>query len=81
MISRDAVPGDAKGSNAARRVLQNLATAVQALAELRNELGLGHGKTGPNPALERHARIAFNAGRTVVEFVLQTWHVRREAGG
>lgn len=76
-INREAVPDSAKGSQAAQRVLQNLATAVQSLTELRNELGLGHGKTSPSPALERHARLAFNASRTVVEFVLQTWHERQ----
>lgn len=76
-INREAVPDSAKGSQAAQRVLKNLATAVQSLTELRNELGLGHGKTSPSPALERHARLAFNASRTVVEFVLQTWHERQ----
>jgi hypothetical protein len=76
-IDREAVPDSAKGSQAAQRVLQNLATAVQALTELRNELGLGHGRTRPSAALERHARLAFNASRTVVEFVLQTWHERQ----
>lgn len=78
-INREAVPDSAKGSQAAQRVLQNLATAVQSLTELRNELGLGHGKTRPSPALERHARLAFNASRTIVEFVLQTWHERKAA--
>lgn len=76
-IHREAVPDSAKGSQAAQRVLQNLATAVQSLTELRNELGLGHGRTSPSQALERHARLAFNASRTVVEFVFQTWHERQ----
>ncbi len=76
-INREAVPDSVKGSKAAQRILQNLATAVQSLAELRNELGLGHGKTRSSPALERHARLAFNASRSVVEFVLQTWHERQ----
>jgi hypothetical protein len=76
-INREAVPDSAKGSQAAQRILQNLATAVQSLTELRNELGLGHGKTRPSSALERHARLAFNASRTIVEFVLQTWHERQ----
>ncbi len=75
-INREAVPDSAKGSQASQRVLNNLATVVQSLTELRNELGLGHGKTSSSPALERHARLAFNASRTVVEFVLQTWHER-----
>ena len=77
-LNREAVPDSVKGSEAAQRVLQNLATAVQSLAELRNELGLGHGKTKPSPAFARHARLAFNASRSVVEFLLETWHVRRE---
>lgn len=77
-LNREAVPDSARGSEAAQKVLQNLATAVQSLAELRNELGLGHGKTKPSPAFARHARLAFNASRAVVEFLLETWHVRRE---
>lgn len=79
-INREAVRGNRKGSEAAQKVLQNLATSVQAMAELRNELGLGHGKTSNSPAIERHARLAFNAARTVVEFVLQTWHQRKKQG-
>ncbi len=60
-LSRESVPASAKGSAAAHRVLQNLATAVQGLAELRNELGLGHGRTARSPALVRHhARLAAN---------------------
>jgi hypothetical protein len=80
-IDREAVPGNRKGSEASQRILQNLATAVQSMAELRNELGLGHGKTANSPALERHARLSFNASRTVVEFILQTWHQRQRQGG
>ena len=78
-LSRESVPSSAKGSAAAQRVLQNLSSAVQGLAELRNELGLGHGRTTPSPALARHARLAANAARTVVEFVLETWHERKRA--
>ena len=76
-LSRESVPTSAKGSAAAHRVLQNLATSVQSLAELRNELGVGHGRTKLSPAFERHARLAANAARTVVEFLLETWHERR----
>jgi hypothetical protein len=80
-LSRDAVPQSARGSAAAQRVLQNLMTAVQGLAELRNELGLGHGRTAPSPALARHARLAANSARAVVEFVLETWHSRKDVEG
>lgn len=76
-INREAVPGNKKGSEAAQRTLQNMASIVQNLAELRNELGLGHGKTTNSAAVERHARLTVNAARTVVEFVLETWHHRK----
>ncbi|MFZ2052495.1 MAG: abortive infection family protein [Solirubrobacteraceae bacterium] len=76
-LTREAVPESAKGSRSSQRILQNLATAVQSLAELRNELGIGHGRTAPSPALARHARLAANAARTVVEFLLETWHGRK----
>jgi hypothetical protein len=78
-LSRESVPQSAKGSQAAHKVLQNLSTAVQSLTELRNELGLGHGRTAPSPALARHARLASNASRAIVEFLLETWHERRDA--
>jgi hypothetical protein len=77
-LSREAVPASAKGSAAAHKVLQNLATAVQGLAELRNELGLGHGRTTRSAALARHARLAANAARAVAEFLLETWHERQQ---
>ena len=78
-LSRESVPESAKGSRASHRVLQNLTVAVQSLAELRNELGLGHGRTRASPAHARHARLAANSARAVVEFILETWHERREA--
>lgn len=71
------MPNSAKGSQAAQRVLQNLMTAVQSLAELRNELGLGHGRARRSKVPARYARLAFNATVTVVEFLLETWHVRK----
>jgi hypothetical protein len=76
-LNRESVPDSAKGSQASHRILQNLSTAVQSLAELRNELGLGHGRTVPSQALARHARLAANAAQTVVDFTLATWHERK----
>lgn len=76
-LNREAVPDSAKGSEAAQKILSTLTTTVFNLAEMRNQLGLGHGRTAPSPALERHARLAFNSAVTLVEFLLDTWHVRR----
>ena len=77
-LARELVPENAKGGEAAQRVLQGLITAVQNLAEMRNALGVGHGRARRIPALERHARLAMNASRTVAEFLLATWHERRD---
>ena len=76
-VHRDSVPDNAKASKTAKRILQNVATAVQGLTELRNEIGSGHGKTFRSAAQPRHARLALNATCTVVEFLLDTWTERR----
>jgi hypothetical protein len=78
-IARDSVPDSAKGSRASQTILTNLTTAVQNLAELRNELGLGHGRATPSKALTRHARLAGDSAQTIASFVLATWHDRRAA--
>jgi len=78
-LNATSVPDSARGSKFAQMTLRTLVTTVQSLAELRNELGLGHGRSAPSPALERHARLSFNACVTVVEFLLDTWHARNEA--
>lgn len=81
-LKADAVEGSKKGSEAAVKTIRALVTTVRALTELRNELGLGHGRVRPSPALTRHARLAFNSSVAVCEFLLDTWHARRadEAG-
>lgn len=76
-LARESVPQNAKGSEAAQRVLQGLVTAVQNLAELRNALGAGHGRAQRVPALERHARLAMNASHTVAAFLIATASERR----
>lgn len=75
-LNAEAVPDSAPGSKAAQKTLRALSTTVQSLAEVRNELGRGHGRTQRSPALARHARLAANAARAVSEFLLDTWHVR-----
>jgi hypothetical protein len=48
-------------SAAADKALRALVTTMQALAERRNDLGSGHGRMGPSPALTRHAQLTVNA--------------------
>ncbi len=80
-LKADSVPTSARGSETAQKILRTLSTTVQSLAELRNELGLGHGRSRPSPALRRHARLALNSTVTVAEFLLDTWHARADAAG
>ena len=79
-LNAEAVPDSVKGSQAAQGALRALVTTVQRLAELRNELGLGHGRNRASQALTRHARLAFNTSSAVAEFLLDTWHERRAEG-
>jgi hypothetical protein len=76
-LNAEAVPGDAKGSDAAVKALRALVTTVQSLAELRNALGTGHGPSRQSAALTRHARLAFNSSLAVTTFLLDTWHERK----
>jgi hypothetical protein len=76
-LDAESVPDNKKGSEAAQRALRSLASTVQNLAELRNQLGTGHGRNKRSAALTRHARLAFNAASAVAEFMLDTWHERR----
>lgn len=80
-LNRESVPDSVRGSEAAQKILGKLTTTVSNLAEMRNQLGLGHGRTSPSPALGRHARLAFNAAVALVEFLLDTWHARRGVDG
>ena len=76
-LNAESVPSSAAGSAAAQKALRALVTTIQSLAELRNQIGLGHGRGTSSPALARHARLASTAARAVAEFLLETWHVRR----
>ena len=69
----DGVPERAKGSETIRRLLSNLATIGQGLAELRNLYGTGHGKDGvTQPIKPRHAKLAIGAASTLARFLFET---------
>jgi hypothetical protein len=76
-VRADDVPEGKRGSDAAQQTLRSLVPMVQGLTELRNELGLGHGRARRSAVPARYARLSFNATVTVVEFLLETWHVRK----
>lgn len=78
-LDKKSVPDSVKGSEAAHKTLGALNTAVFGLAELRNQIGRGHGRTAASPALERHARLAFNTAVTLTEFLYDTLQDREDA--
>jgi hypothetical protein len=68
-----------KGADTVRRLLGNLAQIVQALAELRNAYGTGHGKgLAPTQLAPRHAALAVNASVTLATFLFQTHEARQD---
>lgn len=75
-LNVESVAGNAKASQTSKKNLRTLTTTVQSLAELRNELGLGHGRENLGASFNRHARLSFNATVTVTEFLLDTWQDR-----
>jgi hypothetical protein len=67
------IPESAKASDTIKRLLSNLATITQGVAELRNHYGTGHGRLGTNKGLQpRHAKLAVGAASTLAVFLAET---------
>lgn len=72
-LTRDDIPDTAKAVDTIRRLLSNLATVGQGLAELRNPYGSGHGRLATTKGLQpRHARLAVGAAATLATFLFET---------
>ncbi len=71
------IPEKAKGAEIIKRMLSNLGTVAQGLAELRSLYGSGHGKDAKVKGLKpRHARLAVNAACTLAVFLFETYQER-----
>ena len=69
-----------RGKDTIKRILSNLATIGNGLAELRGLYGTGHGKSGNSVGLQpRHAKLAVGAAATLVTFLFETNEARKEA--
>lgn len=69
----DGIPESTRGSDVVKRLLQNLGTSGNNLAELRGLYGTGHGKHGEAEGLTpRHAKLAVGAASTLVTFLFDT---------
>jgi hypothetical protein len=63
----------ARGADVMKRLLSNLGTIGNALAELRGLYGTGHGKHGSVSGLSaRHAKLAVGAAATLTVFLFET---------
>ena len=76
-VNAESVPASTAASQTIQKLLRTLATTVQSIAELRNEIGTGHGRIAPSIATEMHARLALNSTVTVAEFLLGALQQRR----
>lgn len=71
------IPDAAKASDSIRRLLSNLLTIADALAQLRNAYGTGHGRSAKAKVLQpRHARLDVGAAATLSTFLFET-HAER----
>jgi len=71
------IPDKAKAADTIKRLLSNLATITQGVAELRNHYGTGHGKTADAKGLQsRHAKLAVGAASTLAVFLAETHNER-----
>ena len=69
----EGIQDSARGSDVIKRLLSNLATIANGLAELRGLYGTGHGKHGKASGLSpRHARLAVGAAATLAVFLFET---------
>jgi hypothetical protein len=69
----EGIPDGARGADVIKRLLQNLGTIGNGLAELRGLYGTGHGKHASSTGLStRHAKLAVGAASTLVVFLFET---------
>jgi hypothetical protein len=78
-LAPDDIPETAKAADTIKRMLSNLATIAQGLAELRNPYGTGHGPAGAAKGLQpRHARLATGAAAVLATFLFETHEARSD---
>lgn len=76
------IPEKARAADTIKRLLSNLATITQGIAELRNQYGTGHGKQASARGLgSRHAKLAVGAASTLAVFLVETHRARVSARG
>ncbi|MEO2090489.1 MAG: abortive infection family protein, partial [Gemmataceae bacterium] len=73
----DQVSATTKGADAIHKLLMNLASVANGMAEVRNLYGTGHGKSATTKGLQpRHARLAIGAASTLAVFLFETYQAQ-----
>jgi AbiJ N-terminal domain 3/Abortive infection C-terminus len=76
-LTPEDIPDTAQARDTIRRILSNLATITQGIAELRNFYGTGHGREANIRGLQPiHAKLAVGAASTLAVFLFETHQVR-----
>lgn len=61
-----------------KRILQGLASVVDGVGAYRTHIGSAHGRGVAPPQIQvSEARLAVNASHSIVIFVMETWHARK----
>ena len=80
-LTPDDIPNMTKAVDIIKRLLSNLATITQGIAELRNQFGTGHGKpAGARGLTSRHAKLAVGAASTLAVFLAETHNEKPRKG-
>lgn len=76
------IPDSAKAAETIKRLLSNLASITQGVAELRNQYGTGHGRDARSSKglKSRHAKLAVGAASTLAVFIMETHREREHQG-
>lgn len=78
----EGIPDAARGADVIKRLLSNLGTIGNGLAELRGLYGTGHGKHGGAAGLgARHAKLAVGAAATLAVFLFETHKANPQKSG
>lgn len=74
----EGIPNEARGADAIKVTLSNLAAITKNIAELRGLYGSGHGRDGSHVGLEpRHARLVASSAIAFVDFATETYLKRK----
>ncbi len=76
-LTPDDVSEKSKAAEVIKRLLSNLGSIAQGVAELRNLYGTGHGKVAGAKGLDpRHAKLAVGAAATLAVFLVETHNAK-----